>query len=365
MNITYIGPYRQNDGWGLAARDYLKALLTIPDVNVYCHPSITNASSICAKEDLSPEILDSEIKKNSSNSADFIIQKCMIEGCGLYRKADAKNVLLTVFENQNIQTSVNKLYSRFDKVLVPCSMNQKAIIHLNPQTFAISQPIDTQLITKNQESRLKLNSNTYKFYVVAENNERKNIEDTIFSFLLEFDPLVDQVELIIKSNISEEVLKHMIKEMQKSIKYKSFTSESYIKVISERLSEQAMIGLHNSCDCFITTSHGEAFCRGAAEALCCGNRIIIHDNIGIIDFVDEEDYGHIQVSSEPVFLKQYQSLQSLDIYSSEEMWANPSITSIKNQMRKAYQENIGVDREKYLEEFSYKKIGERICHSFT
>ena len=122
--------------------------------------------------------------------------------------------------------------------------------------------------------------------------------------------------------------------MQKSIKYKSFTSESYIKVIPEILSEQAMIGLHNSCDCFITTSHGEAFCRGAAEALCCGNRIIIHDNIGIIDFVDEEDYEHIQVSSEPVFLKHYQSLQSPDIYSSEEMWANPSLTSIQNQMRK-------------------------------
>ena len=25
MNIEYIGPYRQTDGWGLAAKDYLKA----------------------------------------------------------------------------------------------------------------------------------------------------------------------------------------------------------------------------------------------------------------------------------------------------------------------------------------------------
>ncbi len=364
MNITYIGPYRQNDGWGLAARDYLKALLTIPDAIVNCRPSITNPSSICTDKDLSPEILDSEMRSNQDKT-DFIIQKCMIEGCGLYREAGAKSILLTVFENENIKTALNKIYSRFDKILVPCSMNQKAILDLNPETFVVSQPIDTQLIIENQESRLKLNNNTYKFYVVAENNERKNIEDTIFAFLLEFDPIVDQVELIIKSNISEEVLKNMIKEMQKSIKYKSFTSESYIKVIPERLSEQAMIGLHNSCDCFITTSHGEAFCRGAAEALCCGNRIIIHDNIGIIDFVDEEDYEHIQVSSEPVFLKHYQSLQSLDIYSSEEMWANPSLTSIQNQMRKAYQQNMGVDREKYLEEFNYKKIGEKICHSFT
>ena len=46
MNITYIGPYRQNDGWGLAARDYLKALLTIPDATVNCRPN-NKPSSMC------------------------------------------------------------------------------------------------------------------------------------------------------------------------------------------------------------------------------------------------------------------------------------------------------------------------------
>ena len=28
MNILFVGPYRQNDGWGLASQSYIKALGT-------------------------------------------------------------------------------------------------------------------------------------------------------------------------------------------------------------------------------------------------------------------------------------------------------------------------------------------------
>lgn len=365
MNIEYMGPYRQNDGWGLAARDYLKALISIPDVNVSCFSTITNNSSIRQQE------VEEEIKIAEEKTRlvpDVIIQKAMIEGCTPISMSGTKSLLLTVFENYNIETALNKMYSRFDGILVPCQMNKRAILERNPNTFSVSQPIDTDHIFKNSESKLKLGglTDTYKFYVIAEDNERKNIHDTILAFLMEFDPIVDKVELFIKSQIPQEKLNSDIKEMQEIIKYKSFTSDHYIRTIPQRLTDDQMVALHNSCDCFITTSRGEAFCRGAAEALCCSNRIIIHDNIGIIDYVDEEDYEQIEIGLEPVFLqKDYQSLSSLDIYSSQETWANPSLLSIKQKMRKAYEESLGVDKDKYLEEFSYRNIGKKICLSFT
>jgi len=364
MNIQYIGPYRQTDGWGLAAKDYLKALMTIPDVHVSCFYSVTNASSMT--NDIEEKIKIAEA--THIKDPDIIIQKAMLEGCVPHSMPDAKNLLLTVFENYNIKTSLNKMYSYFDGILVPCKMNKRAVSEYNPNTFTISQPVDTDHIFKNSESKLELGglTDTYKFYVIAEDNERKNIQDTILAFLMEFDPMVDKVELIIKSSIPQELLNSQIKEMKEVIKYKSFTSENYIRSIPERLTDDQMVALHNSCDCFISTSHGEAFCRGAAEALCCSNRIIIHDNIGIIDYVHEEDFEQIEINLEPVFLAHsYKSLQSLDIYSSEELWANTSLKSIKQKMRKAYEESLGVDKDKYLEEFSYVNIGKKICLSFT
>ena len=33
MNGLFIGPYRQNDGWGMASRDYIRAIATqIPNL---------------------------------------------------------------------------------------------------------------------------------------------------------------------------------------------------------------------------------------------------------------------------------------------------------------------------------------------
>ncbi len=33
MNGLFVGPYRQNDGWGMASRDYIKAISTqIPNL---------------------------------------------------------------------------------------------------------------------------------------------------------------------------------------------------------------------------------------------------------------------------------------------------------------------------------------------
>ena len=43
-NILYIGPYRQNDGWGYAARDYLLSLLTT-EHNISAVPIYLNYSA--------------------------------------------------------------------------------------------------------------------------------------------------------------------------------------------------------------------------------------------------------------------------------------------------------------------------------
>src|SRR5690606_6840323 len=54
MNVLYIGPYRQQDGWGRASRDYLKAL-SMTGHNIVARPiwmsnHVTNQDDVFINE---------------------------------------------------------------------------------------------------------------------------------------------------------------------------------------------------------------------------------------------------------------------------------------------------------------------------
>lgn len=366
MNILYIAPFKQNDGWGLGARDYLRSLLSVKDFNVAAcfYPTI----SISTINDIPEDIQKVDEKK--LDKVDIIIQKALVEGA-VYATSESvqQHIFLTYLENKNLSIHDSAILKEFSQLWCPCNFNAETLRQYNPKASSISHPIDTENIRRILKDDPKIsNNNSFKFYVVGEYIQRKNIKDTVVAFNLEFDPAVDDVQLIIKTSVPgsknhHEARQQIIQDIRKTkeqmrLKKPDINAE---QVLTEKVSFEKLMALHNSCDCFVTSSYGESFCRGAAEALCAGNPVILHNTIGIIDNLDKQDYYEYQTSEDPVMLNQPEQMGSLKIYNAEENWSKPSIASLRKQMRLAYENRRKVDKEKYQEEFSYSNIGKKIC----
>lgn len=365
-NILYIGPYRQNDGWGLAARDCLLSLLTTGH-NISAVPVYLNYN---AKYDvLNKNILEAE--KNISDNYDVIIQKALPSALS-YNSDYSQNIAIVFLENNKLFSDGVFPLNSMDKILVSSQKEVECLKKSGVKTKAhpIMQPIDTETAAKFFDTGGNLQfadriQKAYKFYYIGEHIQRKNIKDLIAAFCLEFDE-TDDVCFILKTNIPglpppqafQEMQQEVI-NIQKSLRTKKRFAP--IVTITERLSDEQLLGMHKSCDCFVVCSYGEAFCRPAAEALCFGNYLILSEGVGIKEMVDLNDFALVSCQEQPVIIKDYTYLGGLDMYNGEETWSIPSVLDLKRQMRSAFENRPRVDKEKYLSRFSYENIGQNIC----
>lgn len=373
MNILFVGPYRQNDGWGLASQSYIKALGTTGH-NITTRP-VFLAGGDAGLED--PEILGYE--NSFFDSYDMVIQKTLPHCLFLNRKFK-KNIGLFVIETNDISNSVavNSINS-MDEVWVPSEQEKKCLVKsgINKPIKIISQPIDTNFIKENINHKLDLHpltKKTFKFYFIGEYVERKNIKDLITAFHIAFS--IDQsVSLILKTSISgrsPQESKDLIEKDIQEIKKKLGISGRYKKeiIITDRLSYRDIIGLHNSCDCFVAPSLGESFCRPAAEALCLGKTPIVTDNTGMTDFINKDNGFIVQSHRTPVILNQRTLSNDFDMQNANEYWYKINIYDLIEKMRSVYAMHKQ-DRKNYenkqqlginsIEQFSYSSIGNKLC----
>lgn len=364
MNILYIAPFKQTDGWGLGAKDYLLSLLTIKDINVKACSYITNYPSLT--NDI-PSIIK-KAEKNKLDKIDIIIQNALVEGSVFGLPAETKkHILLTYLENRNLIIPESQILSLFSEVWVANDFNKAIIDTYNKNAYSIGHPINTEEIYDILKKNPKISQKkSFKFYTIGEHIQRKNLMDIVIAFNLEFDPVVDNVELIIKTSVpgknSSEGRNQLLSDIdsiKEKMRYKKYDKSE--QIITEKLDFTTMVALHNTCDCFVVSSFGEALCRGAAEALCVGNPVIAHDTIGIVDYIEEKDLYLYDTVPSPVIVDDLNMFKGLNMYNAEESWSMPNIYSLRKQMRLAYEEKKKLDYKHYLNKFSYETIGKNIC----
>jgi len=372
MNVLFVGPYRQQDGWGLATQSYIRAVASQKH-NLTTRPVFLGApSNIIADDILAYE-------NSLYDSYDVVIQKTLPHGL-FYNKKFKKNIGLFVLETNNISNSscifnINQM----DEVWVPSKQEQKCLVKsgVTKPIKVISQPLDTDFIKANKNHTLDLHSlvkKTFKFYFIGEYVERKNIRALVAAFHLAFD-ISQPVSLIIKTNISnmspadsqraiEKDIEAVKKQLNINQKYKQEI------IITDRLSDKDIVGLHNSCDCFIMPSFGEAFCRPAAEALVLGKTPIVTDNTGMIDYVNHDNGFVVQSHRTPVLLNQRTLSEEYDIYNANEYWYRINMYDLIEKMRSVYLMNknekkkleekrlLGINN---IDQFSYQHIGDNLC----
>mgnify|MGYP003152310994 FL=1 len=365
MSALFIGPYRQNDGWGCASRDYIKAIYTqISDLS--CKPLYYTPKLFT---DLDNDILSCENRRLSK--VDTIFQTCLAQS--FTPNNYAKNVGITMLETNDISKSVGvKIINNLDEICVPSNQEAKClkISGVTIPIRVISQPLNIEFY-KNRDYKISMQNtvidNSFKFYTIGEMVHRKNLLGIITAFNLAFHQ-TDNVSLIIKTNMPAKDVHEQINNWKKRLNLKKQYKQEV--VISDRLSDLDLLGLHNYCDCFVSASYGESFCRPAAEALVLGNAPIVTDNTGMTDFINNDNGYVVHSKRIPVSPDRTGMAPGYDTYTANEHWYQPNVYQIAQSMKDIYtlsrknkdqyqkKKTLGIES---LDQFSYENIGKKIC----
>lgn len=373
MNILFVGPYRQGDGWGLATRSYIKAVGT-KYKNITTRPIYLAGSDNTFND---TEILGYE--NSFYDNYDVVIQKTLPH-CLFSNKSYKKNIGLFVLETNNLINS-DCIYNinRMDEIWVPSSFEAQTLNKsgVTRPIKVISQPLDIEFIEQHRDYKLELNpviNNMFKFYFIGEYVYRKNILDLVTAFNLAFD-YTEPVCLIIKTSqggMSEQQASSYIENDINNLKRKLGNSKKYKKeiLITNKISYKDIIGLHNACDCFVAPSYGEAFCRPAAEALVLGKTPIVNKNTGMKDYINDDNGFLVKSHKTPVILEQRTLSTDFDIYNADEYWYKIDIYDLIEKMKLVYnlhkQNDIELTKKRERgisssDNFSYNSIGSKLC----
>ena len=366
MKVLYIGHYKENSGWSHAAINYILALDTI-GVDVVCrNVKLTNIDGKI------PHRI-AELEQKSLTNIDYCIQHVLphhLVGTQKFKK----NIAYFVNESypvKNISWFDN--LQLMDEVWVPNQTNKDDIVKANPDitTRVVPHTFDLDKYkSAYPQINFSSNNNKFKFYTITDLNDRKNINSIIRCFYSEFsndEPVVLVLKLK-KFGLSEKELREYInkeftyikKSMRLYSKIESYTPEI---IITSDMDDSQICSLHQSCDCFIGTSHGEGWSIPAFEAMCFGKTPICSNEGGPACFIPQDDINCGSLINGQYSICEHSDPAFPELFSGKQYWFSPNELDIKKAMRYYYENRNNIDRNKGLsvaENFSFEKIGNLI-----
>ena len=372
-NILFIGPYRQSDGWGEQARAYAMALKAtghnICLRAIYMGGAITNnipADIIEMERDIS----------HKCEKFDIIIQNVLPQLLEFSNDSDVKNIALCAFETAQLEHTLWPRYiNKVDELWV-ASEQEADDIKASGVTIPIRSvpaPIDTDKFNRDYDntSWLKLGlGDKFVFYFIGEYIPRKNLQALITAFHREFQPN-EPVELLIKTNrgghnhqqLTALVRDDIIKQKEALTLYNNIDRYKPEWVITEFMSEDHLCALHQTCNCFVMPSRGEACCRPLLDAQGFGNPCIVTKNTGMTSYVDSVSGWLVPSERVPVMSTEHPLPY---LYTSHELWSEINIIELQRSMREAFIENGLKQKQRTanckenIKQFSYNNIAERM-----
>ena len=365
MNVLYIGPYKQRDGWGNAAKAYVKSLAA-SGVGLTIRPVFMNMDK---KVDDCEEFRQYE---KPQEKYDVVIQNVLPH---MFRRYEGVvNIGLSYFESANLQyTSWPVNINIMDRMWVTSNFEC-----LNLKDSGVTIPIDvvpigcdTSVYQKSYDfDKLDHHEKEFKFYFIGEYITRKNVETLMIAFHREFSP-DESARLVLKLNkigMSNHDLFSLITQNIQTLKTKMnmYSNINQYKpeiIICSRFSIEELYGLHQACDCFVVPSYGEAFCMPAFDAMAFGKAPIVGEHSSLTDFITSHTGGHVKNHEIPAIAPD-RALPFL--YNSRDTWWQINILDLQKKMRQAFVDKDVVSKsqdqmvKKMTESYSYESVGKKI-----
>lgn len=202
----------------------------------------------------------------------------------------------------------------------------------------------------------------FKFMYVGDFSPRKNLDMLVYGFLNTFRGRQDVI-LIIKSYAQREQFLPQVLEKFKNIRRSLKSGYPQILYFPELHEEAAMPGFINSCDCFVSTSHGEGFGLPLLYAMACGKPCITINWSACSDYIDPECAYPLQHTIRSV---PYNIVKADENFYGHN-WADPSTEHLTNLMLDIFQNKMEARqagkaaRQKVIDLYSVPVVQERMA----
>jgi glycosyltransferase involved in cell wall biosynthesis len=358
MNVLFIGHLHELSGWGMAAKNYLRALLTTGH-------NVIARSIVCRdpKVQLSPEI-EETLNKPIPSQIDYTIQNVLPNFMSW--NEDTHNIGLFFTETVNIQNTpwIDNL-KLMDELWVPNTDMLEEFSILNKPIRYMPCPVEH--INSNIEP-LDINTNgKYVFYFIGELNKRKNIETLIRAYHREFSNN-EPVSLLLKvyqygvpNNIVNQEINRLIRDIKTEMRmYSTLTEYNNEIIVTEYMHRDILLRLHKSCDCFVIPSYGEGMCLPAVDALAVGNLVLGTNFGGPKDFLPKS--CKVNGRLEPI--SGYNTVPGFG--TARELWCSIDPLDLQIKMRAAYNGTLSPTISKSnIETLTYDIIGKEMEKAFV
>ena len=360
MNVFYVGPYRQSDGWGIASRSLAKIISQQEGIDLTCRPIWYNLHSL--QQDIG--ILEA-CENKKLEKKEILIQFGLPQYLN-YNGDFKRNIAATIVDCRIDNMSWVANLNLFDEILV-FSKNEKTILeesgiksnirNLNALPIELHEPIT--------EFDVDEFGPLYTFYTNAGLGTNSGLRETIVAFLSSFTALDNQVLVIFCNEQNSQQISEEIDLIKKSLNIFGNINDMYPRIGIIKAEDQSLINhAHSTFDCFIDLSYNSSLTYQTIHAFSKNRPAILldtcKDQIG-------EDYGLLVKSIEEPSFTQQRPVKGM--YSGEQAWSKPKIQDIKNKMISVSSDNTIADKAKeviykFNSNYSFgnnQKIKEILC----
>lgn len=362
MKVLYLAHFCDGAGWAIAAENYVRALQSV-GVDVVARPIVIHGVRK-PSEDIE-KLFFKEIR-----GCTHVIQHTLPTHWDFSEKV--KNIGLFVTETDNINYThwENKLKC-MDQVCVP---NTEMQHNINVGTKLVPHACDISVYNKKWPTvNIPQLKDKLVFYFVGENIRRKRINAILTAYNSAFD-VNDNVVLVIKTGRSGQSPQDTANDINQSNNTVKKSLRLYAKrdlypelvIIPSQITNEELYGLHQSSDCFVNATFGDAWNQPCFDALGFGNTIISPLIGGMKDYL----FGAI---------KCYPVMYNMDIcfgadpflpdlHTGRELWASVNINHLSEQMKAVYKDYLGGNvqkieqHRKLAEKYSYENIGKLMVY---
>jgi hypothetical protein len=327
VNLLFIGPYRQPDGWGAFSRSVISSLLSIEEINLTTRPLFLARGPTVASQ-MHPKILQCE--SNKQDNYDVLIQHSLPNFMIGSNSFDL-NIGITSLATNGSVVWDNHL-ELLDKIVVSTEAEKAcASPKLQDKTYAIGGV--TEGITPAPQDL----ANRFSFYALGGLLETKSgLLPLLQAYLSEFH-VNESVSLVIHTQ-NPQLAQELINATAQTLGIYGGQYYPHVHIVAENPQDS----LHKSCQCIIDVPITRGFNEEVAKSLLYGNTPIVLAGSGMDEYVDESN-GWVVKSKESIVICPDRPLP--DIFTARESCLLPDMLSLKECMRDAFNNRISYNHK--------------------
>jgi len=371
VQIVWRGPVFYQTGYGEASRGYVRGLLRQGlDLKVSVIGKMPRQRT--ARTGLLSELARKPLAMDRRKVAIFHNTPDGIHIAKARRRYD-RIILNTVWETSRVPRRWLPGINRFDAVCVPSEHNKAALRRSGVKVpiYVVPHGIDTRAYSpRNRKLPIGHKPGAFVFVSVFGFQHRKNPEGLLRAYWEAFSA-EDNVLLVIKTygcrpRDTGPVLERKIRRYKEQLGL-AHKKTAPILLITGFISSERMKSIYASGHAFVLPTRGEGVGLPFLESLASGTPVIATGWGGQMDFLNDRnaffvDY-RLREPGESMRSKYALGRKYASLFANQgQRWAEPSLTSLKRQMRYAYEHpelcrRKGKQGRKDVKRLSWKRSG--------